>query len=95
MKRPFQRETGWKFYHPDDGGSADSATPIYGWSWTKFYDAEDAAKQAADQDWSDSCGDIGIGNDWEITVISPEGEETHFTAQGEATIIFHVTEKEQ
>lgn len=79
----------WKFYFPDDGQTVENAVPIV---TGHIMDAEHAAEEACDYDLSSREGHLRLDSPFNIAVISPEGGETVFVGQHEATIVSHVRE---
>ena len=76
-------KSSWRFYIPDDGDTADNAEALGG----AVLDAEDAAYLAARYDYDECDGwHFRKDNVFEIVVIAPDGEESHWVAWHEATI---------
>lgn len=82
----------WTYYIPDDGETKDDARS-YRARATDGWDAEDAARYAAEDDWDHHDGwERGTGATITIVVVSPEGVEHRFRSTSETTITHNVTE---
>ena len=82
----------WRFYFPEEGETAEDATAVP--SEYTTIDADDAARYAAEHDWSDRDGwERGMNECFEITIIAPDGEETTFNAHHEPAVSHQVSEK--
>ncbi|MEN6545667.1 MAG: hypothetical protein ABFE07_06455 [Armatimonadia bacterium] len=64
----------WSFFFPGEGQDAEDATPIIG----RVYDAEDAAQMAVEYDYHSCDGWERGENEFDVVVISPDGEQTKF-----------------
>lgn len=81
------RESGWRYYLPEDQETADDAGPICVWSWQTICDAEDAARLASEDEWSNRDGwESGMGATPLIAVIAPDGTESRWRASREASV---------
>ena len=90
MRKP--KDSGWRYYLPDQGETADDATEIRTWAWGNVVDAEDAAERASEDEWDNRDGwESGISAEPIIIVIAPDGSETKWTASREATVVHRVT----
>lgn len=72
----------WSFYFPEDGWTREDAVPIIG----RTFDAEDAAEQACEYDFSSRDGWERGASEFDVIVISPDGEETIFVCWHEPTV---------
>lgn len=81
----------WTYYIPDDGETKEDARSYYARA-TDGWEAEDAARYAAEDDW-DCCDgwERGTGTTITIVVVSPEGREYRFRSTSETTITHSVT----
>lgn len=87
--------SGWEYYLPEQGETADDARSINIYDWQNVYNAEDAAEHASKDEWDNrDRWDGGIGEGPPICVISPDGSETTFETYREATIEHTVEERE-
>lgn len=83
----------WKYYIPSKGMTPEHARPIPVYDWHCIYDAEDAAERAAKDDWENQGGyESGEGDGPNITVISPDGNETKFSVSREYVVTHNVYE---
>lgn len=85
----------WKAYFPDDRHTADDAFVIkprrFG---PPIYDSESAAQRACEIDYDECDGwERGVGQDFSIVVIAPDGTETRWRARHEPSIE-HVVDQE-
>lgn len=89
-------QSGWKYYVPEHGETVEESHTICTYFWQSVFDAEEAAKFAAEDDWDNHDGwDRGIGCGPDIVVIDPDGTETKFSVTREATIAHNVCEFEE
>jgi hypothetical protein len=72
----------WSFFFPSDGENKSHAIPIIG----RIGDAEHAAREACIYDWQSRHGEERYGSEFDITVVSPEGEETTFVGWHQPSI---------
>lgn len=79
--------TGWKFYTPEDGTTAEYATEIYSYNWQRLRNAEDYAELAVEQDYE---SERELNQIFNIVLVDPEGNETHWKAMHEATVVHHI-----
>lgn len=80
-------KSGWRYYLPEQQETADDAGPICVWSWQRIFDAEDAARHASEDEWSNRDGwESGIGATPLIAVIAPDGTESRWRASREASV---------
>tara|TARA_R110002072_G_scaffold49433_4_gene134391 strand:+ start:26366 stop:26647 length:282 start_codon:yes stop_codon:yes gene_type:complete len=87
------KDSGWAYYIPEHGEDKGNATPICTFDWQAVYDADDAAKYAAEDDWDNRDGwEAGVGDGPTIVIVSPDGAETYFSTEREAVIEHRVTE---
>lgn len=88
-------DSGWRYYIPERGETAEDAVAIKIFPWQSVCDAEDAATQASEDDWDHRDGsEAGIGDGPIIVVISPEGHETRFQTTREVEISHSVSSVE-
>jgi len=85
-------DSGWRYYVPDQGETADDAREIQKYDWRgSILSAEWAAENASEDDWDNHDGwHMGCGPGPVIVVIAPDGNETWFTTEREATIVHSV-----
>ena len=90
------KDSGWKYYVPDQGEDADDATPINVYEWRDgIFDSDHAAEEAAEDDWGNRDGwEDGMGDGPLIVIISPKGEETRYSTCREATVTHSVRKQE-
>lgn len=89
------KPSGWKYYLPDSGENIALATDIKTYEWSCIVDAEDAAKEAAEDQWDNRDGwEAGVGEGPVIVVVSPDGEESQFATYREPSIVHIATEIE-
>lgn len=87
------KSSGWKYYVPELGENLDDARELKTYDWSCILDAEDAAKEAAEDDWDNHDGwEAGVGVGPVIVVVSPDGDESSFSSERYAEIIHRVTE---
>lgn len=85
------KESGWRYYLPENDETASDANSVMVYGWQNIADAEDAAEKAADDEWSNRDGwERGMGRGPDIIVIAPDGTETRFSVEREATVEHHV-----
>lgn len=77
----------WGFWFPEDGETKDDVIPIIG----RIHDAEHAAQEACEYDYSSRDGWERGEAEFKVAVISPDGEETTFTAWHEPAIHHRVS----
>lgn len=82
------KNSGWKYYVKSYGETAEDAAEITIRNWDRIHDAEGAAQYAAENDWDNGGCDAGIGKGPVITVISPDGDESDFNTETEASVEF-------
>lgn len=81
------KDSGWKYYLPENGEDIKDATPIHCWSWYHLEDAEDAAEMAAEDEWDNRDGwEAGLGAGPTVVVVSPQGHETVYSTDREAEV---------
>lgn len=81
--------SGWKFYYPDEGETADDARPISG----SILDHEDAAQLACERDYKMRDGWERGDTPFVIAIIGPDGDELSFEACHEPSVEHRVYER--
>jgi len=71
----------WKAYFPDEGGTADDAIIILG-----VLDADEAAEEAVEYDWSSQDGWERGESEFAVIVINHRGEEFQYRGYHEQTV---------
>lgn len=85
------KQSGWRYYLPESDETASDAEHVMVYEWQTIADAEHAAEKAADDEWSNRDGwERGMGRGPDITVIAPDGTETRFSVEREATVEHYV-----
>lgn len=84
----------WKAYCPEGGETAEDAYEVkprpYG---PGIHDAKDAAERACEMDYEDRDGwERGMGQDFFLVVIAPDGTETRWKAWHEPSVTHQVYE---
>ncbi len=89
------KPSGWRYYVPEHDETIEDAIELKTYDWDTIIDAEDAAAEAAEDDWDNRDGrEAGVGEGPVIVVVSPDGDETHFSTEREARIHHTATEIE-
>ena len=90
-----QIKSDWKYYVPDQGETAEDASPILIYDFQKIRFKEAAAKYAAEDEWDSRDGhERGFGDNIKIVVVAPDGVETAFMCEAEADVNHYVREVE-
>lgn len=87
-----KKPSGWLMYFPEDGEDKDDARPILLRDWQKIFDADDAAGFACEHDYDARDGWERGEGEFEIVVISPDGEESKFLGHHEPSVHHSVRE---
>lgn len=82
----------WRYYFPGDGEAADDARALDRLTLEPL-DHEDAAQIACERDWSRHDGFERGETEFEIAIISPDGEEQRFSAWHEPSVEHRVSQK--
>ncbi|MEH6743872.1 hypothetical protein [Hyphomonas sp.] len=87
-----KKPSDWLAYFPEDGETKDDARPIYLHKWERIFDAETAADFVCQYDYHERDGWERGEDEFEIVIISPEGEESKFLGCHEPSIHHSVRE---
>jgi len=85
--------SGWRYYVPDQGEDASDTRSIMLYDWQSIFNHDQAADHAASDDWDDHDGwDFGIGHEYVMVVVSPDGVEKSFNISHEAEVVHYTSE---
>ena len=84
-------KSGFKAYFPDDGEGPEDAVDIKHYEWRRAFDADDAADEACEYDYSGRDGwersmHAGETAPFPIVIIGPDGTEARYMAWHEPSI---------
>lgn len=88
------RDSGWKYYLPEEGQSSDDATVIWLAEWEHVFDADNAATHAAVEEWDSGGWESGTNATPVIAIIAPDGTETRWQITREPAVNHYATEIE-
>ncbi len=88
-------DSGWKYYLPENGGTADDPTVIWLAEWERIYDADDAAAHAAQDEWDNGGWESGVDATPIFIIIAPDGTETRWQIAREVVVDHYATEVEE
>jgi len=81
------KDSGWKYYVPDQGDTAEDAVDIKIYSWQSIHDDEMAAEAASEEDWYNRDGwESGLGEGPVVVIVSPVGIETTWQTRRDMSI---------
>ena len=81
------KNSGWKYYIPDQGETDGDAVDVKIYSGQSICDDEMAAETASEDDWDNRDGwESGVGEGPVIVIISPDGVETTWQTHRETSI---------
>jgi hypothetical protein len=86
-----QKESGWRYYLPEQGEDASDARNIMIGSWQGCYDEEMAASYASENEW-DHGEDRSFGVGPVVAVLDKDGNETRFATERKMSIDHSVSE---
>jgi len=87
------KDTGWRYYVPEQGEDADDTRSIKVHEWQDIFDHEGAAMFAASGDWYYHDGyEAGAASTYVMVVVSPDGVEKKFNISHEVEVIHYANE---
>lgn len=82
-----KKKWGYKAYFPDDGEGPNDARELETYPWVRIYDADDAAEQACEHDYSGRDGwERGATTEFPIVIIAPDGTESRYVGWHEPSV---------